>query len=188
MNSSTTIKIALLNRLGDEIGEVELENARVPVAGTDTASPDLADQMAQLDRRLYRALAELDLAPVLDPLAVRIAVSRALLQPTPAGVVIALQIMPADGTPQRGEAARVPDPARAGDGWDGMFALSAEEESFSMPVAGPPGGKPDRQAPGGSGGGGLDDLGRANQLDEWEALGQAWEMDGMDDDEEGGWK
>lgn len=190
MNSQTTIKIALLNRIGDEIGELELENARVPAAGTDMASPDLADQMAQLDRRLYRVLADLDLAPVLDPLAVRIAVSRALLQPTPTGVVIPLQIRPVDGMPSLGEAhgdtARVPNPARRGDGWADMFALDAEEEASSKPMSGPTGGKPGRQAASTPGGGDLDDLDRANQLDGWEALGQAWEMDDLDD--EGGWK
>ena len=182
------ITVILVNLLGDEIGDVGLDAVRVAGAGTETATPDLAGQMSELIDRLNAALADLLLVPALAPMEVRLAMSRALLKPTPHGVVIRLQVRAMDEVAARQanyglSSGAGTGSARGADAFDDLFALDPEEDTFAGAAPVPPGGKPALRAVGG----GLDELDRANQLDGWEALGQAWEMNDIDDDE-GGWK
>ena len=176
------ITVTLVNLLGDEIGDVGLDAVRVAAAGgTETAAPDLAGQMSRLTGRLNAALADLFLVPALPPMEVRIAVSRALLKPTPQGIVIRLQVRAMNERATDTAAERQADSGLSPGTFDGLFDLGAEEEAFTEASPLPSGGKPAERA---IGIGDLDELDRANQLDGWEALGHAWEMD----DSEGGWK
>ena len=184
------ITLSLMNNLGDEIGDVGLDAVRVAPAGTETATPDLAGQMSQLMDRLNRALSDLSLVPALSPMEVQIAVSRALLQPTPRGIVIPLQVRAMDEAiatqATRGRSPSLPPGAASETGeWDGLFDLGTDEGVDAGSGTVPAGGKAGARA---SGLGRPGELDGAHQLDEWDALGETWGMDGTNDEEEGGWK
>lgn len=194
------ITLQLLNRNDDELGRLRLQTVRLSAAGAETTAPDLSGQMSRLDQRLILALAQEGMAPVLDPLGVRLAVSRALLAPAPDGVTIPLQVRPiSDGgtrdtgqdVPQNGPqgmtspgaalgAAPVGGPAPGGNGWDDLFVLDPDEDADAASRrSASPFGRPGRKA-GGGGNGGLDLWGEAGG---WDAVPE----EGPTDDE-GGWE
>ncbi len=183
------ITVCLLNNLGDEVGNLNLDAVRVAAAGTETVPPDLAGQMAQLTRRLDGALAERDLAPVLDPLGVRIAVSHALLTASPDGVSIPLQIRYLDGGDQviRSTASASPGTATDSGGWDDLFVLGPEkEEGLSGHGLASPGRTVARGAGSESGNPRQSDQpDYPEALDQWTELGDLWDMG---NDGEGEWK
>jgi hypothetical protein len=205
------ITVTLVNLLGDEIGDIGLDALRVASAGTETATPNLAGQMSQLIDRLNGALADLSLVPVLAPMAVRIAASRALLEPTPRGIVIPLQVRPADGGEARdvmqdglrgtapqgitsqgvtsgaAPGAAVTSGPAAGGEWADLFVLGPDEEAGPAGRdAVPPFGRNGEIAHGGRNAAGADpDL--WGNPDGWEALPDEGLMDeGLAD--EGGWR
>lgn len=184
------IDILLQDPRGDEIGTLNLEAVRLAAAGVETAPPDLCGQMAQMIARLTDALARLGFSPVLDPLEVRIAVSRAVLDAPPGGVRIPLQVQAlggsraAVGSPNL---ARSPFPdaniahgaTTAGspqaDEWQDLFALSPEEAETGQSPAPPLSGSTDLK-------GGTDLSAGREPLDQWTALGDIWQMDDEGDE------
>lgn len=178
------IDILLQDPRGDEIGVLELEAVRLVAAGVETAPPDLSGQMAQLVARIGSALAGLNFAPVLDPLGVRIAVSRALLNAPPGGVSILLQVRSVHGGETATEAReQTPKPSSstvstnaggsAPDEWEGLFALGPEEaasfEKHGTAASGSTG-LSDQSAS-------HDQLASREPFDQWTALGDIWAMD-----------
>ena len=173
------ITVRLLNQLGDEVGDLRLESVRVADAGVETQAPDLGGQMSRVIDRLDAALGEMDLAPILYPLGMRIAVSRALLTASPDGVSIPLQIRPlagaAGGRTALPNAGRAQDAAGSGGEMDDLFSLGGKEE---------PGLSGSRQASPDADGARRPDLGangaadpnRREELDQWTELGDMWDM------------
>lgn len=181
------IDILLQDPRGDEIGTLNLEAVRLAVAGMETARPDLSGQMAQLIARLSEALTRLGFSPVLDPLGVRIAVSKALLGAPPGGVSIPLQVQALCAS----QAVRTPEPAYSpisgavfapaagsppADDWQDMFALSPEEtENTQTPV--PPMSSSTNLTADQKPLGNWEAPGHREPFDQWTALGDLWTMD-----------
>lgn len=193
------ITLQLLNRNDDELGRLRLQTVRLSATGAETTAPDLASQMSRLDQRLILALAQEGMAPVLDPLGVRLAVSRALLAPAPDGVTIPLQVRPISDGETRDAGRDVPQdvprgmaspgaalgadsaggPATGGNGWDDLFVLDPDEDADAATrrSASPFG------RPGGKAGGGNDDLDLWGEAGGWGAV-----LDEGPTGDEGGWK
>ena len=178
------IDILLQDPRGDEIGVVKLEAVRLAAAGVESAPPDLSGQMAQLIARLGDTLTGLGFSPVLDPLGVRIAVSRALLDAQPSGVRIPLQVNPVKVNPVSGGGTatgaheKTPTPedglgfpttgptadGPASDEWQGLFELGTQE------TAGLNG-----QGPAAPGSPGIADQTASREpFDQWTELGEMW--------------
>ena len=183
------IDILLQDPHGDEIGTLNLEAVRLAAAGVETAPPDLSNQMAQMITRLNDALARLGFSPVLDPLEVRIAVSRAVLEAPPGGVRIPLLVQSlgsraAAGSPKPAWSASPGASIAAGatnasspqaDEWQDLFVLSPEEAGTGQSLAPPLSGGTDF-----SGSTAL--RGGREPLDQWTALGDIWQMDDEGDE------
>ena len=141
------VELLLLNERCDELGRLPMQTVCVAAAGSTTAPPDLPGDMARMGEHIVLALAQEGMAPALDPIGIRIAVSRALLAPQDGAVRIPLTVCPLGEGPADGGAAGKPSPARpagpdqvGGDGpgatteapeWDDLFSLGGEGDGLA---------------------------------------------------------
>lgn len=136
-----SIELQLLNAHGDELGRLPMQTLRLAAAGVETAHPDLGDQMARTCNRITRALADEGMVPTLDPIDLRLAVSRALLAPGGDGARIPLPVRPlgegpSDPAAEPGAGNFTPRGAEPVDGvpvddapdeWDDLFTLDSPD-------------------------------------------------------------
>lgn len=135
------ITLQLLSESGDELGRLRLQTVAVAAPGMETTRPDLGAQMAQLNERLVLALAQEGMTPILDPVGVRIAVSRGLLSPVGDEALIPLPVRVLGDADVVGKAdypsvvssitavSSIPTPNQAdarADLWDDLFSLNAD--------------------------------------------------------------
>ena len=183
--------VTLINTLGDEVGELELDSVRLVPAGTETVSPDLVGQMSNLLDRVIGALTELDLEPALDPLGLRIVLSRALLNAGPGGVSIPVPIRPLNSGVSAWDVPKHSPAAAQGTGpaedLESLFRLNPQSEPVLERGPRPP--EPPLVGGGPSPSNGVDAAEPIvpEPLDHWTVLGDLWEMDELDGDE-GGWQ
>ena len=126
--STLDITLQLVNDHNDELGRLPLLTVRVAAPGGETERPDLAAQMAALEERVGLALAQEGMAAALDPLGVRLALSRGLLSaPSEDGsgrnALIPIPVRPLPAPAASSGSTAAPQAPEADAAWDDLFHL-----------------------------------------------------------------